>query len=155
MDPETLSTSPRADTAFLSLNPALPQEDGGNGLSRGAGKDSALGKGGLWRLQDPTPLTVQDRLPPDGRLVPIRRQPVRHVYKRGELPEEVAQIPAVVRVVVDDNGSVIRTTFLSGPEQMRSEALWAARLWIFEPLGPHGLKAPVSVDLIFRPRFSN
>jgi hypothetical protein len=35
------------------------------------------------------------------------------------------------------------------------KALWAARLWLFEPLGPHGLKAPLSLDLIFHPKISN
>lgn len=155
VDPKALSTSPRADAAFLSLNPAMPLQDGGNGLARGTGRDPALGQGGLLRLQESAALNVEDKLPPDGRLVPIRRQPARHVYKRGELPDEVAQVPVIVRVVVDEKGNVTRATILSGPEEMRADALWAAKLWTFEPLGPHGLKAPLSLDLIFRPRFSN
>jgi hypothetical protein len=155
IDPDLLTLSPRAEVIGLSLNPALPVQAGGNGLSRGTGKDPALGNGGLFRPQEPAALKLKDHLPPDYRLVPIRRQASRHIYKRGELTDEVANVPVVVRVVVAEDGKVIQATVLSGPEEMHADSLWAARLWLFETLGPHGLKAPLSVDLIFRPRFSN
>lgn len=155
IDPDMLSQSSRAEAISISLNPALPIQPGGNGLSKGTGKDPALGLGGLWRKQEPVTMTTNDKQTtvPDGRLVPIRRQPARHVYKPGDLSEEVAKTPAIVRVIIGENGFVTKTQFISGPEEMRADALWAARLWIFEPLGPHGLHAPLSVDLVFYPRF--
>lgn len=154
VDPELLSQSPRAEAISFSLNPALPIQPGGNGLSKGAGKDPARGPGGLWRKQDLVTTTTNDKQGkvPDGRLVPIRRQPARHLYKPGDLGEEVAKTPTIVRAFIGENGLVTKVQFISGPEEMRADALWAARLWTFEPLEPHGLHAPVSVDLVFYPR---
>ena len=155
IDPDMLSQSLRAEAISFSINPALPIQPGGNGLSRGAGKDPALGQGGLWRKQEPVTMTTNDKQTkvPDGRLVPIRRQSARHIYKQGDLSEEVAKTPSIVRVIIGENGLVTKVQFISGPEEMRADALWAARHWIFEPLEPHGLHAPLSVDLVFYPRF--
>jgi hypothetical protein len=122
IEPDLLSLSPRAEAIALSLNPALPVQAGGNGLSRGTAKDPALGKGGLFRPQESAALKVKDKLPPDGRLVPIRRQLARHIYKRGELRDEVATVPVIVRVVVAEDGRVIQATVLSGPEEMHAES---------------------------------
>lgn len=157
IDPEMLSQSSRAEVILFSVNPALPIQPGGNGLSKGTGKDPALGLGGLWRKQEPEPITktTNDKQTkvPDGRLVPIRRQFARHLYKSGDLREEVANTPTIVRAIIGENGFVTKVQFISGPEEMRADALWAAKLWIFEPLAHHGLHAPLSVDLVFYPRF--
>jgi len=154
IDPDMLSQSSRAEAISFSVNPALPIQPGGNGLSKGTGKDPARGLGGLWRKQELVTKTTNDKQTkvPDGRLVPIRRQPARHLYKQGDLSDEVAKTPTIVRAIIGENGLVTKVQFISGPEEMRADALWAARLWIFEPLGPHGLHAPLSVDLVFYPR---
>ncbi|MDR3682257.1 MAG: hypothetical protein P4L11_00905 [Geothrix sp.] len=157
IDPDLIGPSPRADIAALSLNPTLPVQPGGNGFSRGTGRDPAFGKGGIWHLQESAVLPPKDKQGPipDGRLVPIRRQEARHLYQRSDWTEELANVPVVVRVVIAEDGRVIQATVLSGPEEMRADVLWAARHWLFESLGKHGLRAPLQVDLIFHPRFAN
>ena len=156
-DPDLIGPSPRADMVSVSLNPALPVQPGGNGASRGTGGDPALGKGGIWHLEESVVPPSKDKQAPvpDGQLVPIRRQEARHIYQRSDWTEELAKAAVIVRVVIDEDGRVIQATVLSGPEEMRADVLWAARHWLFERLGKHGLKAPLTVDLIFHPRFAN
>ncbi len=144
IDPEELSQSPRADLVSLSLNPALPVQAGGNGLARGTGRDSARGPGGL--LRPPATVPV-----PDFRLVPTRQPILIHtlpasVYATGEAVR--------VRILIGEDGVPTQVLFLSGPAYLRDKALKTASEWRFEPLGPHGLKAPLPLTLTFQPRQS-
>lgn len=139
VDPGELSASPTAERVSLSLNPALPLQEGGNGLARGTGRDSALGQGGLAR--PPKAL--------DFKLVPLRQVTVQHQLTHGEA--SVAKEPLRVRILIGEDGIPIQATVISGPDFLHEKALKAALEWRFEPLGPHGLQAPLSLTLIFRP----
>ena len=141
VDPETLSTSPRADAAFLSLNPALPLQDGGNGLARGSGRDSAKGSGGLTRPEKAY----------DFRLIPTRQVTVNHQLIPGE--EAGAREALRVLILIGEDGVPTQATLVSGPEFLREKAIKASLEWRFEALAPHGLKAPLALTLIFHPNF--
>ena len=144
IDPDSLSLSPRAEPVTLSLNPALPPQVGGNGLARGSGRDSALGGGGLTRPPAPVPV-------PDFKLVPTRQTAVNHQLQAGEAFS--ARDPVRVRILIGEDGVPTQAILVSGPEFLREKALRAAREWRFEPLGPHGLKAPQSLVLLFYPNY--
>lgn len=138
IDPEALSDSPRADPVFLSLNPALPIQAGGNGLARGTGRDAALGDGGLMRPQ----------AIPDFKLVPIRQVPLHHRLTSGES----ARVgPTRVRILIGEDGVPTQAVVLTGPPFLQEKARKAALEWRFEPLGPHGLRAPLPLILTFYP----
>ena len=143
VDPDELSLSPRAERIGLSLNPALPLQAGGNGLARGTGRDAARGPGGL--IRPPVPVPV-----PDQKLVPLRQVPIYHRLAPGEEGAATRQ-PVRVRILIGDDGVPFQATVVSGPALLHEEALRAAREWRFEPLGGHGLKAPVSLTLTFHP----
>ncbi|MBP1772281.1 MAG: hypothetical protein H6P99_1444 [Holophagaceae bacterium] len=155
VDPDELGTTPRAERVYLSLNPALPLQTGGNGLAHGSGRDSARGSGGLLRLQEPAPRGDRgeklERIP-DGRLVAIRKPELHHGYRKGDLEEEVWSKPVVVRIWIGEDGIPIRGYVVSGPERLHAAGLKTALLWRFEPLGPHGLVAPLALNVVFRPR---
>jgi hypothetical protein len=143
IDPDELGPSPRADLASLSLNPALPLQAGGNGLARGTGRDAARGSGGL--LRPPAAVAM-----PDQRLVPTRQVTIQHRLA----PGESALVTAVrVRILIGEDGVPLRATIVSGPAYLHAQALKAAYEWRFEPLGAHGLKAPLSLTLTFHPTF--
>jgi len=139
IDLDELSPSPKADRVFLSLNPALPHAAGGNGLARGTGRESAVGPGG----QIPY-AKVQDF-----RLIPIRQVMVTHQLTSGQ--DSAVKEPLRVRISINEDGIPTEATLISGPEFLREKALKVAMEWRFEPLGPHGLKAPLSLTLIFHP----
>lgn len=141
VDPDELAAAPTAERMDLSLNPALPSQAGGNGLARGTGRDSALGSGGL--LRPPQAM--------DFKLVPTRQVPVSHQLVRGE--EAAAREIVRVRILIGEDGVPIQAALVSGPEFLREKAIKAALEWRFEALGPHGLKAPLALVLIFRPNF--
>jgi hypothetical protein len=82
-------------------------------------------------------------------LVPIRQVPVHHRLLKGE--ESAARQPVRIRLLIGEDGVPFQATVVSGPSFLVEEALKAARLWRFEPLGPHGLQAPQSVTLKFYP----
>lgn len=144
IDPASLSTLPTADRAFLSLNLALPLQAGGNGLTRGTGRDAALGPGG--RFRPATGVAV-----PDHRLIPIHQVPLFHRLGPGEAV--AARQPVRVRLTIGADGVTQRAIALSGPTFLRDEAVKAALQWRFEPLGAHGLEAPLALTLTFYPRF--
>lgn len=151
VDPDLLSLSPRAEPVDFSINPALPIQAGGNGLSRGTGRDAGLGKGGLIRPPARVPAPVSARAPgssPDFRLVPMRQVVVNHRMSAGE---SSVPMPVRVRILIGEDGIPFQATVVSGPEYMHAESLQAALGWRFEPLRAHGLKAPVELVLIFRP----
>ncbi len=141
IDPDELGTSPRAELAFLSLNPALPARAGGNGLARGTGRDAALGVGGL--IRPPVPVPV-----PDFRLIPTRQIQLSYQMAPGE-EYLMTQLPQV-RILIGEDGVPFKATLISGPPKLRGKALRAALGWRFEPLGPHGLKAPLALTITFR-----
>jgi hypothetical protein len=141
IDPDELGTSPRAELAFLSLNPALPTRAGGNGLARGTGRDAALGVGGL--IRPPVPVPV-----PDFRLIPTRQIQLSYRMAPGE-EYLMTQLPQV-RILIGEDGVPFKATLISGPPKLRDKALRAALGWRFEPLGPHGLKAPLALTITFR-----
>jgi hypothetical protein len=144
IDPDSLSLSPRAEPVALSLNPALPPQVGGNGLARGGGRDAALGSGGLTRPPILVPV-------PDFKLVPIRQTTVSHQLLPGEAFS--AREPLRVRILIGEDGVPTEAILVAGPEFLREKALRAAREWRFEPLGPHGLKAPQALVLLFYPNY--
>jgi hypothetical protein len=139
VDPDELTTTPNAVRVDLSLNPALPSQAGGNGLARGTGRDSAQGPGGLIR----PPRTY------DFKLIPTRQVPVSHQLAPGE--NSVAMETLRIRVLIGEDGIPTQATLISGPEFLREKAIKAALEWRWEPLGPHGLKAPLTLTLIFHP----
>lgn len=141
IDPEQLSVLPTAERVSLSLNPALPLQEGGNGLARGTGRDSALGPGGLTRPPQAA----------DFKLIPLRQVTVQHQLTPGE--ESAAKETLRVRILIGEDGVPTKATLVSGPEFLREKALKAALEWRFEPLGPHGLRAPLALTLIFHPSF--
>lgn len=143
VDPDQLSVSPRGELVDFSINPALPLQAGGNGLSRGTGRDPALGKGGLIRPPTAVPVAA-----PDFRLVPTRRVAVNHRLSPGE---STAPEPVRVRILIGEDGIPFQATVVSGPGYLHAESLRAARNWRFEPLPSHGLQAPVALVLTFRP----
>lgn len=138
IDPDALTLSPRADPVFLSLNPALPVQVGGNGLAKGTGRDSARGNGGLLR-----PLPVHDF-----KLVPTRQVPLYHRLGPGETDRRE---PTRVRLLIGEDGVPIAATAVSGPAFLLEKARKAALEWRFEPLSPHGLKPPFVLTLTFYP----
>lgn len=138
IDPEQLSVLPTAERVSLSLNPALPLQEGGNGLARGTGRDSALGPGGLIRPPQAA----------DFKLVPLRQVPLYHSLVPGESDRKE---PTRVRILIGDNGIPTQAVVVSGPSYLHEEARKAALEWRFEPLGPHGLKAPLTLTLSFQP----
>ncbi len=139
VDPKELTAAPTAERVDLSLNPALPLQTGGNGLAQGTVRDSALGPGGHIR----PPRTY------DFKLIPTRQVPVSHHLTAGE--NSVAMEPLRVRVVISEEGTPTQATLISGPDFLREKAIKAALEWRWEPLGPHGLKAPLTLTLIFHP----
>jgi len=145
IDPDELGRSPDAERLFLSLNPALPLEAGGNGLARGTGRDAARGKGGLSRPPQPADI-------PDFRLVPTRQVPLHHRLSHGESDRKEA---TRVRILIGEDGVPIQATVVSGPAYLHEEARKAALEWRFEPLGAHGLKAPLPLTLTFHPIIQN
>jgi len=155
VDPDELGTSPRAERVYLSLNPALPLQTGGNGLAKGSGRDSAHGSGGLLRPQPLVPLGDKPERISDGRLVAIRKPELHHGYHKGDLEEGVWSKPVVVRIWIGEDGIPIRGYVVSGPERLHAAGLKTALLWRFEPLGPHGLTAPLALNVVFRPRAGN
>jgi hypothetical protein len=143
VDPDQLSLAPRAEPVDFSINPALPVQAGGNGLSRGTGRDAGLGKGGLMRPPVPVPVAS-----PDFRLVATHQVVVNHRMAQGEPTNPQ---PVRVRILIGEDGIPFQATVVSGPEYLHAESLRAARAWRFEPPGAHGLKAPVDLVLTFRP----
>lgn len=143
IDPETLGPSPKAERVDLSLNPALPLQAGGNGLARGTGRDSALGSGGL--IRPPKVL--------DFKLIPTRQVTVQHQLAPGE--ESATRQPLRVRILIGEDGVPTQATVVSGPDFLHEKALKAALEWRFEPLVPHGLRAPLSLTLLFHPLIQN
>lgn len=142
IEPDELSSSPKTERVFLSLNPALPLQVGGNGLARGTGRDAGEGIGGPMR--PPTTVPVQDF-----RLVPTKQVQVFHRLVPGEEP--TTKQPVRVRILIDNNGVPFQASVLSGPPFLYQDALKAAREWRFEPLEPHGLKAPIALIIISVP----
>lgn len=141
IDPDDLSTHPKADRVFLSLNPTLPLQAGGDGLAAGTGKDSAKGPGGLFLVGGSY----------DFRLVPIRQVQARHQLAMGEHRD--AKQPVRIQIQVGSDGVPFRAKVVSGPMFLLEEALAAAMQWRFEPLALHGLKAPIASILTFYPDF--
>jgi hypothetical protein len=146
IDPDELNTSERAERVYLSLNPELPPQAGGNGLTRGSGRDAASGQRGLKKAPIPgfKPIVI-----PDFKLVPIRKIQLHHQMSTGE--EDLRTEPSQVRILIDQNGVPCQATWISGPWKLREKAIRAALGWRFEPLGPHGLNAPLVLVLTFRP----
>ncbi|MFN7959168.1 MAG: hypothetical protein U0P46_12715 [Holophagaceae bacterium] len=147
IDPDDLSTSTREERASLSLNPALPQQPGGNGLARGTGRDAASGSGGLKRA--PVQGSISHATP-DFKLVAIRKVELRHQMSSGD--EGLRTEPSRVRILIGEDGIPFQATWVSGPWKLREKAIRTALGWRFEPLDPHGLKAPLSLVLTFHPR---
>ncbi|WLT30141.1 hypothetical protein [Geothrix sp. PMB-07] len=139
IDPDELTLSPRATPVFLSLNPTLPLRSGGNGLASGTGRDSARGSGGHIREQKTY----------DFKLIPTRQVSVRHQLKPGEPTKVAADV--LVRLQIGEDGVPMDASVLSGPAFLHAESIQAALQWRFEPLAPHGLKAPLSLTLVFQP----
>jgi hypothetical protein len=137
IDPGDLSEAPKAERVFLSLNPALPLQAGGDGLAAGTGQDSAKGPGGLFGPGGKF----------DFRLIPIRQVRPHHQLVMGEQPE--AKVPVKVLILIGNDGVPFRARAMSGPPFLYADALEAAMQWRFEPLAPHGLKAPIASTLTF------
>ena len=57
-----------------------------------------------------------------------------------------------VRILIGEDGIPFQATWVSGPWKLREKAIRTALGWRFEPLDPHGLKAPLSLVLTFHPR---
>jgi len=119
IDPEQLSALPTAERVSLSLNPALPLQEGGNGLARGTGRDSAQGPGGLTR-----PAKVLDF-----KLIPLRQVTVQHQLAPGE--ESAAKETLRVRILIGEDGVPTKATLVTSPEFLREKALKAALDWRF------------------------
>ncbi len=143
IDSDELSVSPGAERAYVSLNPALPAQSGGNGLARGTGRDSALGSGGITRA----PVLVAA---PDFKLIPTRQIELSHQMSTGE--EALLTEPPQVRILIGEDGVPFQATLVSGSPKLHDKAIKAALGWRFEPLGPHGLKAPLVLVITFRRR---
>lgn len=139
IDPEAWSATPKTERAFLSLNPALPMETSGNGLAVGRGRDSANGPGGLIR----PPIAF------DFQLIPTRQVLVQAGLPFGQ--ETAAREPVVVRILIGEDGVPFKATVLSGPSFLHERCISAALDWRFEALAPHGLTAPLALDLTFHP----
>jgi hypothetical protein len=142
IDPEELGTSPLAERVGPLPDLGLPLQEGGNGLVRGTGKDA--GRNGLGRDTSKPP-----GRPPDMLLVPIKQVTPYQQLERGQ--EDAARVPVRVRIVVGEDGIPIQATAVSGPVFLHAGCEKAALAWRFEPLGPHGLKAPYSQLIIFNP----
>jgi hypothetical protein len=153
IDPDELNTSERAERVYLSLNPELPPQAGGNGLTRGSGRNAASGQGGLKKapVSSATPAVMPGFKPiaiPDFKLVPIRKIQLNHQMSAGE--EYLLTEPAQVRILIGEDGVPFQAALVSGSPKLQEKALRAALGWRFEPLGPHGLKAPLVLVITFR-----
>lgn len=137
IDPDELGTSPNAERVDLPLNPALPPQVGGNGLTRGTGRDAALGPGGYIPVAGP-----------DFQLIAIRQ--VHLTYQMAPGDGYLMADPPQVRILIGADGVPFWATLVSGPEKLKDLAIKAALGWRFEPLGAHGLKAPMALTITFR-----
>lgn len=149
VDPASLTTLSTADKALLALNPTLPVQAGGNGLSRGTGRDAALGPGGRPGSTAPASAAA----PPDHQLVPLRQATLRFRLSTGQ--NAAAKEAVRVRILIGNDGVPTSATAISGPAFLRAAAEKVAMEWRFEPLQPHGLRAPLALTLIFRPQFTS
>lgn len=121
---------------IAGLNRQLPVAPGGNGLARGTGKDAgAGGHGPGWRG-------------PDYKLVLVHEE-----FAETDVPinSPGVLVPVKVLVLIGASGRPLSAQFISGPEQLKSNCIQAALRFQWEPLGPHGLQAPVEMILTFHP----
>lgn len=134
-DPDGLS--PQAPQPPLNnLNRHLPVAPGGNGLARGTGHDA--GRGG----RRPSFST------PDYRLVLLHSEPA-DTYVTAGSPD--LMVPVRVRVLIGEAGTPVSAVVISGPEPLHASCVQAALRYRWEPLEPHGLKAPIEMILTFHP----
>jgi len=82
----------------------------------------------------------------DRLLVPRSQPRAAYRLKPGENGDNSL---VVVEVTVEDDGHVSQVQPLSGPEFLYPSVCEAARHWLFEPLGPHGLKGPMKTRIRF------
>lgn len=136
-DPEALVLTPQAPLPPVAgLNRHLPVAPGGNGLARGTGQDA--GRGGR-RLSPGTP---------DYKLVLLHQEPADT-----DLTANSAElmVPVKVLVLIGEEGRPTSARVLSGPEPLHAPCIQAALRYRWEPLEPHGLKAPIEMVLTFHP----
>ncbi len=127
------------DSAGLLGDASLPVAKGGNGLARGTGRDPGRGGGGG---------LPREELQPDYRLVLVHEEPARSDLKSDD--PSLAQ-PVLVRVRIGEDGVPLSATALSGPPQLFDVCVRTALRFRWEPLAPHGLKAPQVITITFRP----
>jgi hypothetical protein len=60
-------------------------------------------------------------------------------------------VPVKVRVLIGEAGRPLSAEALSGPGQLRPHCVQAALRYRWEPLGPHGLEAPIEIIITFHP----
>ncbi|MFN8010006.1 MAG: hypothetical protein U0P81_01245 [Holophagaceae bacterium] len=115
------------------VNPHLPVAAGGNGYARGSGLDAGRG-GNASRF--------------DFKLVLLHEEPAET-----DIPASSPDlmIPVKIRIIIGEDGKPTRLIILSGPERLHADCARAASTYRWEPLGPHGLQAPIAVDVTFHP----
>lgn len=119
--------------------PGIPTGGGsGNGLAAGDGQDGVLGG-------SPAP----GARVPDFRLVLVHAEVFNHRLGVGEAGPKAA---VRVRLSIGADGIPVRAQAVEGPPLLYREAEAVALKYRFEPLAPHGLRAPYVTHILFAPR---
>jgi outer membrane biosynthesis protein TonB len=82
-------------------------------------------------------------------LVPLSAVNMSYAFTAEEKREVFKDV--VVRVVVEADGRVATAKAIAGPPRLFARAEATAMMWRFEPLAPHGLKAPLAWTITFKP----
>lgn len=119
----------------VDLNLRLPVAAGGNGLAKGQGTDNSAGL-----------RSAEGAHLPDFRLVLIHHEVLTHQLVSGE---NLTGKTVRVRITIGSDGVPASAEALAGPPELFSEAVQTALKYRFEPLAPHGLKAPYEINVNF------
>lgn len=118
------------------LNLQLPLAEGGNGMAKGRGGEARAGLG-----------SGPGGHRPDFRLVVLHSETFTHRLKPGEnLANQVVR----VRIAIGPDGVPLRAEAVGGPPLLFAEAVQTALRYRFEPLAPHGLRAPYELHINFK-----
>lgn len=134
-EPDPLSLLEPQSPTVIGRDRSLPVAKGGNGLASGTGLDPGRGGGG-------------GRRGPDYQLVLLHEEPALTDIT-AHSPELL--IPVKVLVQVGNNGHPLSAEAISGPARLHASCVETALRYRWEPLAPHGLRAPVPIIITFHP----
>lgn len=135
-EPDPLALLEPQSPTVIGRDRSLPVAKGGNGLASGTGLDAGRGGGG-GRAKGP-----------DYELVLLHEEPALTDIT-AHSPDLL--IPVKVLVQIGNNGHPLSAEAVSGPARLHASCIETAMRYRWEPLAPHGLKAPVPITITFHP----